>query len=161
MTPSKISDDSIMKVSKNYRLSRFPVAVWKHKRTKGTLLRYAETRFVDLFIYLRNTISYIRCLTSNLIPWQTHLRCLKQCFIIFYFGRIRSMTWAVMFEKLFSGLGASTGQYYQLLSKQNQGWRSVRWMLQKMHSSSLKSVCYVITTQVKHPVLLVFSAGKR
>merc|ERR1719447_277030 len=34
VTPSKISDDSIMKVSKNYRLSRFPVAVWKHKKTR-------------------------------------------------------------------------------------------------------------------------------
>ena len=28
-----------MKVSKNHRLNRFPVTIWRHRRTKGTLLR--------------------------------------------------------------------------------------------------------------------------
>lgn len=39
VVPCHISDDTIMKVAKNHRLSRFPVAIWRHRRTKGTLLR--------------------------------------------------------------------------------------------------------------------------
>ncbi|XP_047135249.1 myotubularin-related protein 13 isoform X1 [Hydra vulgaris] len=39
VVPSRVVDDTIMKVSKNHRLNRFPVVVWSHKRTKGALLR--------------------------------------------------------------------------------------------------------------------------
>ena len=39
VTPAKVSDDIIMKIAKNYRANRLPVAVWRHRRSKGTLLR--------------------------------------------------------------------------------------------------------------------------
>jgi len=39
VTPAKISDDIIMKIAKNYRANRLPVAVWRHRRSKGALLR--------------------------------------------------------------------------------------------------------------------------
>lgn len=39
VVPCHITDDTIMKVAKNHRLNRFPVAIWRSKRTKGTLLR--------------------------------------------------------------------------------------------------------------------------
>ena len=39
MTPAKVSDDIMMKIQKNYRANRLPVAVWRHRRSKGTLLR--------------------------------------------------------------------------------------------------------------------------
>lgn len=39
VVPSPIKDDVLLKVAKNHRLSRFPVAVWRHRKTKGTLLR--------------------------------------------------------------------------------------------------------------------------
>ena len=37
--PCRVTDDSLIKIAKNHRLNRFPAAVWRHKRTKGTLLR--------------------------------------------------------------------------------------------------------------------------
>ena len=37
--PAKVSDDMVMKIAKNYRANRLPVAVWRHRRSKGTLLR--------------------------------------------------------------------------------------------------------------------------
>ena len=37
--PCRVTDDSLMKVAKNHRLNRFPSAIWRHRRTKGTLLR--------------------------------------------------------------------------------------------------------------------------
>ena len=42
-----------MKVAKNHRLNRFPVAVWKHKRTRGTLLRSGITTKSVLAAVLR------------------------------------------------------------------------------------------------------------
>ena len=39
MTPAKVSDDTLMKIAKNYRINRFPVALWRHRRSKGVLLR--------------------------------------------------------------------------------------------------------------------------
>ena len=37
--PQCITDDTILRVAKNHRQSRFPVVVWKHQRTKAVLLR--------------------------------------------------------------------------------------------------------------------------
>ena len=37
--PAKVSDDTLLKIAKNYRVNRFPVAVWRHRRSKGVLLR--------------------------------------------------------------------------------------------------------------------------
>ena len=34
-----MSDDTIIRVAKSHRLNRFPVAVWRHRKTKGILLR--------------------------------------------------------------------------------------------------------------------------
>eukprot|EP00794_Sanderia_malayensis_P018071 gene18071-19880_t len=39
VTAAKVSDDTLMKIAKNYRLNRFPVAVWRHRKTRGVLLR--------------------------------------------------------------------------------------------------------------------------
>ena len=39
VVPQNISDDSILKIAKNHRQGRFPVAVWRHQRNKATLLR--------------------------------------------------------------------------------------------------------------------------
>ncbi len=39
MIPAKVSDDTLMKIAKNYRINRFPVAVWRHRKTRGVLLR--------------------------------------------------------------------------------------------------------------------------
>ena len=39
VVPQSISDDSILRIAKNHRQGRFPVAVWKHQRNKATLLR--------------------------------------------------------------------------------------------------------------------------
>ncbi|XP_065070584.1 myotubularin-related protein 5-like [Rhopilema esculentum] len=39
VTAAKISDDIIMKIAKNYRINRLPVPVWRHRRSKGVLLR--------------------------------------------------------------------------------------------------------------------------
>ena len=39
VVPQTISDDSILRIAKNHRQGRFPVAVWRHQRTKATLLR--------------------------------------------------------------------------------------------------------------------------
>ena len=39
VVPQSISDDSILRIAKNHRQGRFPVAVWRHQRNKATLLR--------------------------------------------------------------------------------------------------------------------------
>ena len=39
IVPQSISDDSILRIAKNHRQGRFPVAVWRHKQNKATLLR--------------------------------------------------------------------------------------------------------------------------
>ncbi|XP_074605890.1 myotubularin-related protein 13-like [Acropora palmata] len=39
VVPQSISDDSILRIAKNHRQGRFPVAVWRHKQNKATLLR--------------------------------------------------------------------------------------------------------------------------
>lgn len=39
MVPQSISDDTVLRVAKNHRQGRFPVAVWKHSKNKATLLR--------------------------------------------------------------------------------------------------------------------------
>lgn len=39
VVPQSISDDSILRIAKNHRQARFPVAVWRHQRNKATLLR--------------------------------------------------------------------------------------------------------------------------
>ncbi|XP_031559820.1 myotubularin-related protein 13-like [Actinia tenebrosa] len=37
--PQSISDDTLLRVAKNHRQGRFPVAIWKHHKNKATLLR--------------------------------------------------------------------------------------------------------------------------
>ena len=39
VVPQNISDDSILRIAKNHRQGRFPVAVWRHQRNKAVLLR--------------------------------------------------------------------------------------------------------------------------
>ncbi|XP_068760421.1 myotubularin-related protein 13-like [Montipora capricornis] len=39
VVPQSISDDSILRIAKNHRQGRFPVAVWRHQRNKTVLLR--------------------------------------------------------------------------------------------------------------------------
>ena len=67
VTPSRISDDAIMKVSKNYRLSRFPVAVWKHKKTKGTLLRSGGINKAVLSAALKSELGVKQATTNNAV----------------------------------------------------------------------------------------------
>ena len=55
--PSRIIDDTIMKVSKNHRLNRFPVVVWSHRRTKGALLRSGAISKSVLTSVLRGSLS--------------------------------------------------------------------------------------------------------
>ena len=37
--PQSISDDTLLRVAKNHRQGRFPVAIWRHTKNKATLLR--------------------------------------------------------------------------------------------------------------------------
>lgn len=39
VVPHQVSDDSILRVVKNHRQMRFPVATWKNGRNKAVLLR--------------------------------------------------------------------------------------------------------------------------
>lgn len=39
MVPHQVSDDSILRVVKNHRQMRFPVATWKNRVNKAVLLR--------------------------------------------------------------------------------------------------------------------------
>lgn len=39
LVPQSISDDSILRIARNHRQGRFPVAVWRHQKNKATLLR--------------------------------------------------------------------------------------------------------------------------
>ena len=39
LVPHSISDDSILRIARNHRQGRFPVAVWRHQYNKATLLR--------------------------------------------------------------------------------------------------------------------------
>ena len=39
LVPQSISDDSILRIARNHRQGRFPVAVWRHQYNKATLLR--------------------------------------------------------------------------------------------------------------------------
>lgn len=39
VVPHSVSDDSILRVAKNHRQTRFPVATWKNRLNKAVLLR--------------------------------------------------------------------------------------------------------------------------
>ena len=39
LVPHSISDDSILRIARNHRQGRFPVAIWRHQYNKATLLR--------------------------------------------------------------------------------------------------------------------------
>ena len=39
VVPQCITDDTLLRVAKNHSQGRFPVALWKHSRTKAVLLR--------------------------------------------------------------------------------------------------------------------------
>lgn len=58
--PSKVADDTILKVAKNHKLNRFPVAIWRNKRTKGTLLRCGTVAKNILSAILRASLIHNR-----------------------------------------------------------------------------------------------------
>ena len=60
IVPQSISDDSIVRIAKNYRQGRFPVAVWRHQRNKATLLRAGSIE--------RSTIGSIMRQTKTVAP---------------------------------------------------------------------------------------------
>lgn len=88
VVPHRISDDTLLKVAKNHRLSRFPVAVWRHKRTKGTLLRSGALNKSVLQAILRTSLGSNQTqgnLSSNVTEDEKlYSEIGNKCYTIFY-----------------------------------------------------------------------------
>ena len=86
--PSKVADDMILKVAKNHKLNRFPVAIWRNKRTKGTLLRCGVVAKNILSAVLRASLVHNRIqgnLNTNVTDDEKYFSEIgEQCCLLFF-----------------------------------------------------------------------------
>lgn len=79
VVPSGITDECIMRISRFYKSSRFPVAVWRHARTKALLMRSSGFQGKGVFDVFKKTgqVLYIlteKALIKNIKP-EMHRSC--------------------------------------------------------------------------------------
>ena len=57
VVPRHVSDDSILRVVKNHRQLRFPVATWKNPRNKAVLLRSSAIERSSVAAIIRSGVA--------------------------------------------------------------------------------------------------------
>ncbi|XP_048585296.1 myotubularin-related protein 13 isoform X2 [Nematostella vectensis] len=68
VVPQSISDDTVLRVAKNHRQNRFPVAIWKHPKNKATLVRAGGIERSSVASMIRSGMGVGGSMSGNSIP---------------------------------------------------------------------------------------------
>jgi myotubularin-related protein 5/13 len=65
VVPSGINDECIMRISRFYKSSRFPVVIWRHARTKALLMRSSGFQGKGVFDVFKKTAQVLYIMTEK------------------------------------------------------------------------------------------------